>query len=150
MIKKIFIFVGLVGLAFVLGSKTDNSNEDKIQVVLSNEATATPSYELPELTKQAGAVEIKVKPSQLEVGKNILFTVTLDTHSVELSYDLAELAYVEDNLGNKYEPESWSGGKGGHHLSGELSFAKLKSKANGIKLNFEEIENEEVIFEWEL
>jgi len=149
MIKKIFIFVVLVGLAFVLGLKTNNS-EDKAQVVLSNEVVTGSPDKLQEVVKQAGAVEIKVKPSQLEVGKNILFTVTLDTHSVELSYDLAELAYVEDNLGNKYEPESWSGGKGGHHLSGELTFGKLKSKANGIKLNFEGIENEEVFFEWEL
>ena len=149
MIKKIFIFVVLVGLAFVLGLKTNNS-EDKAQVVLSNEVVTGSPDKLQEVVKQAGAVEIKVKPSQLEVGKNILFTVTLDTHSAELSYDLAELASLEDNLGNNYRPEAWSGGKGGHHLSGELSFAKLKSNAQSIKLNFEGIENEEVFFEWEL
>lgn len=149
MTKKIFVFVGLVVLVFVFGLK-GNSSKNEGQTVLSNEVAATPSYELPELIKQAGAVEIKVKPSQLEVGKDIIFTVTLDTHSVELGYDLAELASLEDNLGNNYQPNAWSGGKGGHHLSGKLTFTKLKTGAKNLKLNIDGIENQQVVFEWEL
>ena len=103
MIKKVLIFAGLVGLAFVLGLKTDNS-EDKAQVVLSNEVVSGSPDKLQEVVKQAGAIEIKVKPIQIEVGKDMMLEVSLNTHSVELTYDLTELAYVEYNLGNKYDP----------------------------------------------
>ena len=149
MIKKIFIFMVLIGLAFVLGLKTDKSKSQK-QVVLSNEVVTDVPEELPEIVKQAGAVEVKVKPVQLEADKNMVFEVGLNTHSVELGFDLVESVSLEDNLGNNYQPETWSGGKGGHHLSGELTFGQLKSKAKNINLSLDGIESQSVNFEWEL
>lgn len=56
---------------------------------------------------------------------NSSFSILLDTHSGSLDYRLDKIAYVRDNKGNVYEPVSWDGGTGGHHISGNLSFPKF-------------------------
>lgn len=55
-------------------------------------------------------------------GKTLDFKVAMDTHSVELAYDLTKTAILRINRGREYAPLSWDGGSGGHHLSGKLSF----------------------------
>lgn len=50
------------------------------------------------------------------------FQVALNTHSVELSYDLTEIAVLQDDQGNEYTPVACDGGQGGHHVNGILKF----------------------------
>lgn len=52
------------------------------------------------------------------------FEVSLNTHSVALDYDLTNLSVLKDSRGNVYKPLSWTGGSGGHHVSGVLQFPK--------------------------
>jgi hypothetical protein len=55
---------------------------------------------------------------------NNTFSVKLDTHSGSLA-DLGNVSYVQDSKGIVYRPVSWSGGAGGHHLGGALTFPKF-------------------------
>ena len=75
---------------------------------------------------EGGSVTVKVTPLTLtdKTATTLNFEVVLETHSVELTYDLAQLAVLRDNLGNEYQPTTWSPDKSsGHHVDGLLSFA---------------------------
>ncbi|MBP7962879.1 MAG: hypothetical protein KBG20_08330 [Caldilineaceae bacterium] len=74
---------------------------------------------------EGGSVTVKVTPLTLtdKTATTLNFEVVLETHSVELTYDLAQLAVLRDNLGNEYQPTTWSPDKSsGHHVDGLLSF----------------------------
>lgn len=98
----------------------------------------------------AGVVEIEVIPKELKPGGEMIFTLNLNNHSIDLDYDYARIAIVVDNNGNIYKPIKWTGGSGGHHVSGDLVFDKLSSKVTNIGLNLIGIDNQKVMFEWKL
>lgn len=53
----------------------------------------------------------------------LLFTLTMDTHSVDLDgYDLGKLAVLRNDQGQEVMAQSWDAPPGGHHRSGTLSF----------------------------
>ena len=59
-------------------------------------------------------------------GAGPVFTVALDTHSVDLdSIDLSRLAVLRTPAGDVAATE-WSAPKGGHHRSGELRFPSAR------------------------
>lgn len=69
----------------------------------------------------AGSVEVTITPIRLD-DQEALFTVSLDTHTVELSMNLVESA-VLDVDGTTWPAVGWTGdGARGHHRSGELRF----------------------------
>jgi len=73
-------------------------------------------------SSNAGSVTIDVEWAG--TGENsITFSVSMDTHSVELdSYNLGELTVLRDDAGNEYLPLSWDAVPGGHHRQGTLTF----------------------------
>ncbi len=86
---------------------------------------ATPQAARNELTRinDEGAVTVEVTPLNLTgTGATLDFQVVLETHSVELDYDLTKIAVLRDDQGNEYTPTAWSGPRGGHHVSGTLQF----------------------------
>jgi len=83
-----------------------------------------------------GAVSVEVTPTSLGG-----FEVVLNTHSVDLDFDLTKAMSLSDDLGNVYSPISWSGGKGGHHLTGSVVFGDILKKARKVTLTISEIEN---------
>ena len=96
-----------------------------------------------------GAVVVTVTPSKLfSSDGQAIFTVTLDTHNVPLDYDLRELSTVTDDKGNVYRASSWTGGRGGHHLTGELTFEDIDIKTKTLTLVILEIEGRERRFQW--
>ncbi|MBI1936470.1 hypothetical protein HYS31_08640 [Candidatus Woesearchaeota archaeon] len=63
------------------------------------------------------------------------FQIAIDTHSVNLDFDLAQISVLYDDLGNIYKPLKWEGSEpGGHHRSGTLIFPKINENAKSIKL----------------
>ena len=85
-------------------------------------STPTPvASSLPVRTVEAGAVDVTVTPTLLD-SSGATFAIVLDTHSVELSLDMAAAAVL--NVGGTVWPTSgWSGdGPSGHHRTGELRF----------------------------
>lgn len=95
---------------------------------------ATMSEEPLPQSQTGGEVEVTVEPKQLTVGKEMVFAVSLNTHTVELDEEMTNVVRVTDERGREYRVVSWSGGKGGHHVSGELRVAALQKGAGRIKL----------------
>lgn len=65
-------------------------------------------------------VDVKIGPRQLD-DQGAVFTITLDTHFVELSADVTRASLAVGDT--EWPVEGWSGdGPGGHHREGELRF----------------------------
>lgn len=106
---------------------------------------------LPAKTDEENLLEVIVKPLEFNPGRPATFEIALNTHMGSLDYDLASpsVSTLEDDLGNKYSPTSWSGSTGGHHLSGVLTFPELKGKTKMIRLTLKGLYDvPERVFEW--
>jgi len=77
-----------------------------------------------DLRAQAGGVIGVATPINLGDANapTIDFKLVLDTHSVPMTFDVAKIALLGDGKQLTVTASRWTGGKGGHHLSGTLSF----------------------------
>ena len=63
------------------------------------------------------------------------FDIALNTHSVDLGYDLTQIATLSSDAGEKVQPTKWNGpAGGGHHRKGILSFPQLKNRGRTLTL----------------
>jgi len=85
-------------------------------------SAGTPLQDLARSDAQ-GAVEVTVSPSSWtrDAEGTLEFEVSMETHSVDLSMDLAQLATLETDTGLTLQALDWSGGEG-HHVTGVLRF----------------------------
>ncbi len=91
---------------------------------------ATGKALLPARTLAAGAVEVTITPTRLD-STGATFSIVLDTHSADLSVDLATSTVLAVG-GTKWTVQNWTGdGPGGHHRSGKLQFS-AKSPPQGM------------------
>lgn len=119
-------------------------------IVLGIMRKPKPTPTLTPQTKTMGAVEVEVTPKTLTKGKEAVFEVVLNTHSVDLNYDYTKIITLTDNLGKNYKALNWSGENSGHHLSRQLTFEPLSTKAQKIILNIDGIDNQSASFTWDL
>ncbi len=109
----------------------------------------------PTLADDQGAVTVEIVPLNLDdPGETLDFKVTLDTHSVDLSMDLAALASLTTNSGASVRAVKWDAPLGGHHVSGTLSFpstaggrALLKS-ASSFTVTLAQVDSADRVFTW--
>lgn len=136
-----------------------------VEVPASPDIENTPDNPAPapsawgeELSKydNQGAVEVKVTPVNLDnPGETIEFEVSLNTHSVDLSMDLADLASLETDTGLSVEASLWDAPLGGHHVGGKLSFpasvegSALLEGAGEVRLIISGLDAPERIFTWQ-
>lgn len=110
------------------------------------------------LVDQQGAVTVAVTPLNLETTnvETVTFEVAMDTHSVDLSMDLATLATLTTENGNEVLATEWDAEMGGHHVSGILSFpavidgTDLLQGASEIELIIRDVDAAERVFSWQL
>ena len=77
---------------------------------------------LPTRKIDAGTVEVTITPIQLD-DNGAAFSISLDTHSGELSLDLTKSSVLKVD-DTEWTFESWTGdGPDGHHRSGEIRFS---------------------------
>lgn len=100
-------------------------------------------------TNEEGEVGVAVTPLLFSKDAS-KFSVVLTTHSVELDYDLKEIAILRDDQQNEYRAISWDGGRGGHHLKGTLVFPEVAKNAKTVKLVIRGIEGVDRSFGWNL
>ena len=82
------------------------------------------------LTSNENNVEFQVTPLSASD-----FQIAINTHSVELDFDLTEISTLYDDIGNTYKPSKWDGSApGGHHRNGILKFSEINKNAKSIKL----------------
>ncbi|HEX6321807.1 MAG TPA: hypothetical protein VFZ84_23295 [Burkholderiales bacterium] len=84
----------------------------------------------------AGGVTVAVTPANLVAGaKTWDFSIVLDTHSQDLSDDLASSAVLVDDRGNQFKALAWDGAApGGHHRSGVLRFNAIEPRPQALEL----------------
>jgi hypothetical protein len=92
-------------------------------------------------TSRDGGVTVKVTPKNLARGAPTWdFEVVLDTHSADLSQDLAKTAVLIDGRGREHAPIAWTGAPpGGHHREGVLSFKPLAAEADSVTLQIRDV-----------
>jgi hypothetical protein len=81
-------------------------------------------------------VTVSVQPLDLSpAAKRWAFEVVLDTHSADLSDDLANAAVLVDDRGVEHRPAGWKGDPpGGHHRKGTLDFAPVAPRPAAVEL----------------
>jgi hypothetical protein len=67
------------------------------------------------------SVTVEVTPAG-GTSNTLIFDVSMNTHSVELGYDMTKIATLTDDQGRSYPAKSWNGAAGGHHREGSLTF----------------------------
>ena len=106
----------------------------------------------PPRENEGGEVTVIVTPQILEVDKQPKFQIVFDTHSVNLDFDVGELAKLIDDKGNNYTNPIWEGSPpGGHHRSGSVSFRETLKETSQVKLVLQNISGiKERVFQWDL
>jgi len=108
-------------------------------------------------TDDQGAVVFVVEPLNLNGGGETLdFNVTMETHSVDLGWDLAALSTLETDAGARVAAIGWPMGSG-HHYGGTLSFPRvtaggenLLAGAGVLRLIIHGTDVPERVFAWDL
>ena len=160
---RLFSFSVLIFLAFILVAC--NSTQTPTAVLPadsnnnSNPAEANPPTTSGEMarTDAQGSVEFTVAPLNLDApDETLAFTVIMDTHSVELSWDLAVQSVLTTDTGLEVAGLNWPVGSG-HHVEGQLTFpAKtaegqpLLAGAKTLTLTIRDAGADERVFEWEV
>ena len=108
-------------------------------------------------TDSQGAVDFEVKPLNLgNPASDLIFDVSMNTHSVDLSMNLASLATLTTDTGVTVQGTHWDGAKGGHHVEGKLSFPAtydgkpLLKGAKELTLTIKNVDAPIRIFNWQL
>ena len=113
--------------------------------------------QLPERSDAQGAVEVVVKPLNLGRSEETLkFDVSLNTHSVNLSMNLATLSTLTTDTGKTVQAIQWDAPVGGHHVAGTLAFPMnvdgkpLLDGASKLTLTIKNVDAPERSFVWDL
>jgi len=132
-LKKSFFIGVMVVLSVVLFSACQKTDQ-----------AVVPTFE-SKSDDQAG-ITVTVTPVSFDESSN--FEIILDTHSGDLSVDLAKVATLVDSAGKSYLPVAWEGDPPeGHHRSGILKFPLVDTDGFVIKI-VDVSGGEERVFEW--
>ncbi len=119
----LFIFAVTVGTVFFIASR-----QKPAQVA---------AYETKE--NEGGEVTVSVTPITLKRGFPASFDIAFETHSVDLAFDVEQIASLEDETGIVYTPH-WDGSPpGGHHRKGILRFTPDLSSPKTITIILKDI-----------
>ncbi len=138
------ILILTLGISAVAVLKYLGPNTSQIQPKVEKDS----SYQFQ--TDEKGSVVVEAKPVLLKPNNNASFTLTFTTHEGDLNYDIMAITKLVDNKSNVYKPISWTGEKGGHHISGTLTLSKLSKDASFVILTIPGIDNQDRIFKWDL
>ncbi len=122
----------------------------------ATQAGKSPAPDLARTDGQ-GAVEFAVTPLNLSApGATLDFDVSMNTHSVDLGWDLAAQSTLATDTGLKVPALSWPVGSG-HHYDGTLSFPAtsadgkaLLAGAKTLTLTIRDTDVPERVFTWDL
>ena len=116
----------------------------------------TGSDDMARLDEQ-GAVIFEVTPLNLGTPADTLeFEVAMNTHSVDLGMDLAQLATLSTDSGVTVQASEWDATPGGHHVEGKLIFPSavdgtaILADASKLTLTIIDVDAASRVFEWEL
>jgi hypothetical protein len=115
--------------------------------------TGSALAQLDTRTSASQGVTVKVTPKVLTADAPVWeFSVVLDTHSADLSDDLAKTAALVGSDGERIAPSAWEGAvPGGHHRAGVLRFQPITPPPGVVELQMQRPgESKPRVFRWEL
>ena len=116
--------IGLVvvtGTALVLRARADAPSSPSSASPAADRKEAGSPAAFPARAVTVGAVDIVIEPTRIDE-TGAVFRIAMDTHSEELSADLASTSVLEVD-GLEWTAATWSGDPpGGHHREGQLIF----------------------------
>lgn len=125
-------------------------------IALPSKNDTSASADLTRADEQ-GMVMFEVTPLDLTAATATLdFNIAMNTHSVDLSMDLATLATLATDTGVTIQAEKWDAVPGGHHVSGKLIFPSTKDGksilegASKLTLTIVNVDAPSRVFEWQL
>ena len=134
--KSVLILFALSGLILAACSSSTGSTPTSDAATRSLNS-ATPTAANLTRTNDEAMVTVKVTPLNLDdrSAEVLTFSVVLDTHSVELDYDLKSIGALSTDTGETVQPTDWTGPPGGgHHKEGVLAFPSLKNRGQSLTL----------------
>lgn len=157
---KSFLTLSMAVLALILAgcsSTTPISTPTEETSLPSEDASVdSPAQWREPFVDEQGAVTVEITPLNLDdSGKTFDFQVSLNTHSVDLSIDLAPLATLTTDTGKTVQAVRWDAPLGGHHVEGTLSFPtetygnSFLTGVSQITLKLVNVDAPERIFIWE-
>lgn len=155
---KRFLLPALLILTFLLAacSATSTPLQTSPQPDSVSTDAAASSGDLKRSDGQ-GSVTVEVTPLNLNAPANTLeFDIVMDTHSVELSMDLATLATLTTDTGVTVQATLWDAPRGGHHVEGKLLFPasndgkSVLEGAGKLMLTITDLDAPSRVFEWQL
>jgi hypothetical protein len=119
--------------------------------------SASPSVPYAAQTDAQGAVAFEVTPLNLAAASGTLeFNVSMNTHSVNLGWNLAAQSTLATDTGRQVQGQTWPVGNG-HHYAGTLSFpaqtfdgASLLAGAKRLTLTISGTDVAQRVFVWDL
>ena len=119
--------------------------------------SSSPSNDSATRTDEQGAIIFEITPLNMNAPTDTLeFDVVMDTHSIDLSMDLATLSTLTTDTGVSVDATLWDAPLGGHHVEGKLIFPATKNNksilegATKLILTIRNVDAPTRIFEWEL
>ncbi|MBK8903519.1 MAG: hypothetical protein IPM53_20210 [Anaerolineaceae bacterium] len=125
--RNILLIAGLFLAGFLAACGSEPAAQLPIVATAEEAASESTAPEetavLDTAVDEQGAVSVAVTPVDLSLeAATLAFEVVMDTHSVDLSMDLAELATLTTDNGRTVSATLWDAVPGGHHVSGMLTF----------------------------
>ena len=147
--KRVLILAFAVMLALILAACSGSTSpaapaasaagNTASSTALAAPASGNTAPSVADLTRanDQAAVTVEVTPLNLndKTAATLDFQIALNTHSVDLSYDLTAIAALRNDSGEEVKPTKWDGpAGGGHHVSGTLSFPQMKDRGKSLTL----------------
>jgi hypothetical protein len=158
---RFFTLAVLLGLALTACGASPSAGGDVTQPATPTaRPTQAPQPALAQdlaRSDDQGAVTLVVTPLNLNnPGQTLDFDVAMETHSVDLSMDLAAVSTLTTDTGRSVQATRWDAPRGGHHVEGKLSFpanvdgVPVLEGATKLTLIVRDVDAPERAFVWQL
>ncbi len=159
--RNLFLIAGLLLAGLLAACGVESSGQLPVFAAaeeLSDELAVPAQDTIWEtVVDEQGAVTVAVTPENLSLAAETLaFEVVMDTHSVDLSMDLATLAALTTDNGRSVTATLWDAVPGGHHVSGVLTFpavvegTAVLAEATQLTLTVTDVDAPSRTFTWTL
>lgn len=156
--KRNFLsIIGLLLLIVLAACNGAQAGQPAVEPDGSKGAVLPQTAGLQTAVDEQGAVSVAVTPLDLSPDASSLdFEVAMNTHSVDLSMDLATLATLATDDGRSVTATLWDAVPGGHHVSGVLTFpaevegTAVLADASQLTLTIRDVDAPERTFVWPL
>ncbi len=147
-----FLLIILVFVVLFLGINAVKKTDKKSVGIKAVNSVSKQEENLNSQENKGGNVTVKVKPKVLKIGEKPTFEIEFETHSVDLSFDVAKQSILVDDKSNAFGQSVWYGSPpGGHHRNGSLTFDESLTQSSYVELIIKDVSDiPERTFRWEL